>query len=232
MTFDDVRREVAALLEHELAPVTLLARTYEQAISAPRIGHLREAEIADRVAALSDELVATKALVGLGFAAARPTMAAGENYLFWLLRSANGVRRLALNLQPGDPDLYDYHGSEWFSGAEASGSPSIYGPYLDYSGAGLLVHTAAVPISIGGTFVGVAGGDLLADTVEEQLSRLLCSIDGDALVVTRDRVVLAETGSRWLPGERLTSHPTAEHWRSVAPIGDWTGWTIAAGPRF
>lgn len=230
MTFEDVRQQVAALVEHELAPVMALARAYEEAIPPERIGRLGEAEIADRVTALSDELATTEALVGLGFAAGRHTMAAGENYLFWLLKSSPGIRRLALNLQPGDPDQYDYHGSEWFSGAETQGTPSIYGPYLDYSGAGLLIHTAAVPISSGGTFVGVAGGDLLADTVEEQLSRLLRGIDGDALVVTRDRVVIAATGSRWLPGERLTAHPAAGRWASVATIGDWTGWTIAAGP--
>lgn len=230
MTFDDVRQQVADLVEHELAPVMTLARAYEGAIEPARIGHLAEAEIADKVAALSEELVATEALVGLGFAAGRRAMAAGENYLFWLVKSAGGVRRLALNLQPGDPDLYDYHASEWFSGAETLGTPSIYGPYLDYSGAGLLVHTAAVPISAGGTFVGVAGGDLLADTVEEQLSRLLRGVAGDALVVTRDRVVLAATGSRWLPGERLPAHPAAGGWRAVAPIADWTGWSIAADP--
>lgn len=230
MTFEDVRQQIAALVEHELAPVTTLARAYEEAIPPERIGRLGEAEIADRVTALTEELAETEALVGLGFAAGRRTMATGENYLFWLLKSARGIRRLALNLQPGDPDLYDYHGSEWFSGAETLGTPSIYGPYLDYSGAGLLIHTAAVPISSGGTFVGVAGGDLLADTVEEQLSRLLRGIDGDALVVTRDRVVIAATGSRWLPGERLTTHPAAGGWASVAPIAEWTGWTIAAGP--
>jgi hypothetical protein len=230
MTFEDVRQEVAALVEHELAPVTALARAYEETISPDRIGHLDEDEIAATVAALSEEFAATEALVGLGFAAGPSAMVAGVNCLFWLLKSAHGVRRLALNLQPGDPDQYDYHSSEWFSGAETLGTPSIYGPYLDYSGAGLLVHTAAVPISIGGTFVGVAGGDLLADTVELRLTRLLRGIDGDAVVVTRDRVVIAATGSRWLPGERLSAQPTPGRWSSVAPVGDWTGWTIAAGP--
>lgn len=230
MTFDDVRRQVAALVEHELAPVTTLARAYEEAIQPARIGHLGDAEIAEKVGALREELAATEALVGLGFAAGRGSMAAGDNYLYWLLKTGQGIRRLALNLQPDDPDLYDYHGSEWFTGAQTLRTPSIYGPYLDYSGAGLLIHTAAVPIISGDTFVGVAGGDLLADTVEEQLSRLLRGLHGDALILTRDRVVIAATGSRWLPGERLATHPVEAQWASVAPIGDWTGWTIAAGP--
>lgn len=238
--FEDVRREMAAFVERQLEPLdelastlrTLFGRTLSGRTLSGRteLGRVPESTLTTVLPELREGLLRSDALVGLGFAAEPGVMEDADSYLLWFQKDRQGVSRLALNIDASDPGFYDYHDTDWFAGARALRARSIYGPYLDYAGADQLIHTVAVPIEVGGTFVGVAAGDLGATAVEAGMLALIGRLSCDAVLATRDRVVVASTGSRWLPGERLPALPVAGEggWAIARPVTDWTGWVLAA----
>ncbi len=168
-------------------------------------------------------------IVGHGFIAAPGAVEGRQRYLLWLQRREGGARRLELNFDPDDVDVYDYLKMEWFTAARDRHVPVLFGPYLDYSGADLLVLTATVPVLASGVFLGVAGADLLMSDVETALVHELKHVEGDSVIVNADRTVVAASSPRWLPGERMKRHPTTERsaWAEIVPLAAWTGWLLA-----
>ena len=230
--FHDLRRSLTGFLDSQLAPMGDLARAVGEL--ADRAGvPLSEADLEPLRGTIVDALEASSFYVGHGYVAAPGAVHRRDRFLFWFQRRATGTSRLVLNLDPDDPDLYDYLDMEWYTRACERRAPSIYGPYLDYTGSDLLVLTAAVPVLTSSGVVGVAGADLQADLVERQLATLLRGAATEAVVVNDDRAVVATNSPRWLPGERLATHPTTapDAYGAVGSLGDWTGWVLAVAPR-
>ncbi|MCL2584449.1 MAG: cache domain-containing protein [Streptosporangiales bacterium] len=228
--FRQAREAVTRLLDDQLVPLTGLAERFAGLVPGESVGQVTEKRhLAGLLPGIEAALQASDLAAGLGFAAAPGVVEDRDHYLLWLQKHAGGVRRLSLNLAPGDPDLYDYHDTEWFSGAQRLGAPAAYGPYVDYAGADLLVVTIAVPVLAGGRFAGVAGTDLLAEALEHRLIQLLRPLPGDAVLVAPDRSVIAAGTPRWMPGERLAVHPARDAGRylAVETVNDWTGWVLA-----
>lgn len=218
-------------IDAELAPLHRLAEELRGLIEAAGGDPLPESALTPVVDPIKTSLARGVALVGLGYSAGRGILRDNDDYLLWFQKDAAGCRRLVLNLDADDVDFYDYHDTEWFSGARELGRPSIYGPYLDYAGSNRLVYTFAVPVVAQRGFVGVAGGDLDVAVVESRFADVMGQLDRPAVAMTRDRVVITEVRSPWMPGERVPLGALGDGgWRSCGSIGDWTGWRLVAGP--
>jgi hypothetical protein len=222
-------RAINAHLDEDLAPLRELAGELASVVDPSAIGKLLDADLAGLVPLMKRRLDAAAEFVGLGFAAAPRVMADQDHYLLWFQKRPTGIRRLKLNLAENDPDLYDYFDMEWFAEAERKQVPSVYGPYVDYAGADFLVLTLAVPVQIGGRFIGISGADLDPDVLERRLVLTLRTLPGDAVIVNADRSVLAAGSARWMPGERLAAHPgdVPDRWLATGALHPWTGWTLA-----
>lgn len=222
---------LAAYIDSEVAPLRRLAGRLATLIEAAGSHPMDEAGLAGAVDPIKTSLTQAADLVGLGYSAAPGVLRGHDNYLLWYQKNDTGCHRLVLNLDPDDADFYDYHDTEWFSGARELGEPAIYGPYLDYAGADRLVYTFAVPVVASGRFVGVAGADLDVAVVERRFADAIAHLDLPAAAITRDRVVIADTRAPWMPGERIPLHQFGEGgWMTAGPIGDWTGWRLVVGP--
>jgi hypothetical protein len=221
---------VVDYIERALSSLRRLAAELTVVADSAEAGVLDDASMGPIIDVIRESLAESQDLIGLGFSAERGVVDHNDNYLLWFQKSAStGSRRLVLNLDSEDSDFYNYHDTVWFSGARLSGQPSIYGPYLDYAGADRAVYTVAVPVLVAGRFAGVAGGDLDVEVVERRVGRILEHMSRPSAVVTRDRVVIAETGTGWMPGERLPEAEMQGSGRSRHALTDWSGWQLVMG---
>lgn len=228
--FERTRAAITGLLDRQLVPLAALAERIAGLVPAEAVGRVTEKKhLSGVLPSIEEDLTASDLAAGLGFAAAPGVIEGRDHYLLWLQKQDGGIRRLSLNLEASDPDLYDYHDTEWFTSARDLGAPAAYGPYVDYAGADLPVLTIALPVTVGGRFIGITGADLLADELEHRLVRLLRALPGDAVLAGPDRSVIAAGTPRWMPGERLAAHPERERdgYLAVGPVSGWTGWTLA-----
>lgn len=174
---------------------------------------------------------------GMGFIAAPFVVEGRERYLAWWQRRADDrVARLRLNFDPTSVDVYDYLQMDFYQLAQHGQVRVAYGPYVDYSGSDMYTITATVPVVADGTFLGVAGADLVVGEVERTLLTILRRIDRDAVVVNTERRVLAANTPRWFVGSRLPEMPKAsapsgaeetEEFVEVAEMPLGTGWVVA-----
>lgn len=229
--FQQVRHTIIDYLDSRLVPLGGTAGRLTELI-----GERLDADAAiteDVLAPLTPQIESVLAefqdFVGHGFVAAPGVVMGRERYLLWLQRRPTGVGRLNLNLNPDDPDVYDYLDMEWFTRARSVQAPAVYGPYIDYAGSDHLVLTEAVPVLWRDAFVGVIGADILADEVEGRLVQHLNAVPSAAIVVNADRSVVASNSARWMPGERLDTHPSRDRssYAGVGTLGDWAGWVLA-----
>jgi hypothetical protein len=224
------RDQVVDYIERALSSLRRLAAELAVLADSAGAGALDDASMAPIIDVITASLTESEDLIGLGFTAERGVVNRSDNYLLWFQKSASAAsRQLVLNLDSKDSDFYNYHDTVWFSGARVSGLPSIYGPYLDYAGADRAVYTVAVPVHVAGRFVGVAGGDLDVEVVERRVGRILAQMSRPSAVVTRDRVVIAESGTGWMPGERVPEAETQGGGRSRHALTDWSGWQLVMG---
>ncbi|MGK2854410.1 MAG: hypothetical protein ACSLE3_10000, partial [Microbacteriaceae bacterium] len=85
-----------------------------------------------------------------------------------------------------------------------------------------------IPVIADGTFLGVAGADLVVGDVERRLIEVLRHSDEDAVVVNTERRVIAANTPRWLVGSRLDAVPMiGETYADVAELPLGTGWSVA-----
>jgi len=175
--------------------------------------HLRDSELA----------------IGHGFIAAPEVVDGLERYMLWLQRDGELIKRLRLNFDTSDLDAYDYVHMDWYTKPARQRGAALTGPYLDYAGAGRLVITVAAPVFVETRFVGVVGTDLLAEQLEAHITRRLRSVDAEVLLVNDDRSVVATNSPRWMPGERLHTHPGHDggNYAAVVALDAWTGWSLA-----
>ena len=174
----------------------------------------------------------------MGFVAAPFVVDGRERYMAWWQRINDRATRLRLNFDPTSIDVYDYLQMDWYRLAQRGQARVAYGPYVDYSGSDMYTLTVAIPIVVDGTFLGLAGADLVVGEVEHRLLEVLRQTTADAVVVSAERRVIAANTPRWIVGSRLAAMPSAGPasdpiaFREVAemPLGPAGPWR-SPGPR-
>lgn len=112
---------------------------------------------------------------------------------WWFKKSINSDNQ-KLDLDQATQQYLDFRTFDWFSDSKSSKATYIHGPYVDYICNTSYTLTAAHPIFIGNTFVGVAVIDLLVSTLEELLNDCFRKLKHDLLITnTEGRVILSNT---------------------------------------
>lgn len=208
-----------------------LHRIRDAVLTAATDGDVPLTEVALRpVRALVEPwLDGSTAAQGHGFIAA-PGMVDGlERYLYWF-QVGDPPRRLRLNFDPQDVNVYDYLEMDWYCLAEQHRRAVCHGPWVDYTGSDQFVLTTAVPVERGGRFLGVAGGDLLVTRLEAALVPRLRRVAVETVLVNAERQVVMSNAARWIPGDRLHVHPldAPEEFAAVAEVVPEARWAMAA----
>lgn len=235
MTAGGDAQALARLASQCLEPVfALLDRIAEEVLgSCPPRAALSEAHLSGLQRLLVGLLDEEPAVWGMGFVAAPAVVDGRERYMAWWQRYGGRVARLRLNFDPTSIDVYDYLQMDWYQLAQRGQARVAYGPYVDYSGSDMYTITATVPVVADGSFLGVAGADLVVGEVEHRLLGVLRGAGADALIVSTERRVIAANTPRWLVGSRLPALPTAGPqavpgvFREVADLPLGTGWVLA-----
>lgn len=223
---------VAALVEPVFSSLEALAAEVI-ACRGDRPGPCSEKSLTRLEQVIAPRLATHPSLAGMGYVAAPGAVAGHERYLLWWQRAGDELARLRLNFDTTSVDVYDYLQMEWFQEARAGGRRNAFGPYVDYSGSGMYVVTASVPVVAGGVFVGVAGADILMTSLERHLIAILRTRGTEAVVVNRERRVLAANTPSWVVGSRLPEAPTPGkgEFVDVVEVAGGPGWFVAATPR-
>jgi len=139
---------------------------------------------------------------GAGFIAAMDLLADAPSHLAWW--QGNDRRKLVFPAQSVKQAI-DYRELEWFRVPSTTGAAHVAGPYVDYLCSDEYTMTAAAPVVVDGTFVGVAGLDVLVDTVERRLTPSLRALGRPILLVNGVGRVLVSTDPRFASGDVVRS---------------------------
>lgn len=215
--------------ERHQQPYDLLDRVAEEVVrSRPTTGALSETHFAALQRLLAEMLATESGVWGMGFVAAPFVIDGRERYMAWWQRNHDRVARLQLNFDPHSIDVYDYLQMDWYQMAQRGHRRVAYGPYVDYSGSDMYTVTATVPVVADGTFLGVAGADLVVGDIERRLIEVLRRTRDDAVVVNTERRVIAANTPRWFVGTRLPVAPArGDTFSDVVDLPVGTGWTVA-----
>lgn len=166
-----------------------------------------------------------------GFVLAEGTLADRARHLDWWHRtSTDRYEFLVLNLDPGTIDCYDYYSMEWFDAAVSEHRRFVSGPLIDLPCADVYIMTFSSPIIVDGRLLGVAGADVSVALFESRIMPPLRTLAVDALLVNRERRVIASNVAKFTTGEKLPTRPgTDDTWRSVRPVTDDLGWLLSIG---
>lgn len=169
-------------------------------------------------------------LIGVGFVAARDALVNATWHMAWW----QGSTRERLLLMAMESAGETYSRREWFTVPMESGRGHITGPYVDFLCTDEYTVTFTVPVESGGVRVGVAGADILVESLEDLLMERLRAIGPNATLVNRSgRVVLSSdpqlaAGLLLAPGWQNVSdrqltvagNPTGSVLMSVSRCGD------------
>lgn len=146
------------------------------------------------------------------FLAAESVEAGGRAFEWWFrCRNSDAMERLDADRTPGSHRYYDYEKLPFFSTAASTGEQTLWGPYVDYLGFEEYVLTIAAPISVHGSFIGVAGCDIRIKDLEPLLMPNLRAVSRDAaLINASNRVILGNSGT-YLVGERIKPGAPGQH---------------------
>jgi hypothetical protein len=229
--FAEVTQEVVTVFEHHFARTRRLA---ELVVALAASGPLTESRLPSLRGEVAGWLTGTDAAVGYGFIAAPDVVEGWQRYLCWFQLGERGVRRLQLNLDPEDVNIYDYLDMDWFSKSRDERRPVVYGPWVDYMGSQQFVLTCTVPVVHDDTFLGIAGADLVVSRLETELIPVLKRIDADVVLVNENRQLVMSNSARWIPGGRLRVHPLRDgtgDFVATAELVSGTGLALAVAPN-
>ncbi|EPR77507.1 hypothetical protein ADILRU_0206 [Leifsonia rubra CMS 76R] len=183
------RGPIAALdVSAEELSAELAATQHRGALSSQRLDALLEPH-AERILALPDTQI-----YGAGFIAAIGLLTDERNHLSWW--QGEEPRKLLLAAQSVNKERIDYSELEWFRVPMETGRGHVAGPYVDYLCSDEYTITVAAPVNIDGEFVGVAGLDLLIDSVERRLLPQLAELGDNVTVINSvGRVVISTNPS-------------------------------------
>lgn len=205
------------------------------AILTNRTQHLCSAAMKSRerptradLSRLGDELrgcLATpdRVVDGIGIATVPGYLADSEFWLeWWRIDARNALEFVSHSLNPQHDGFYDYAARPWFAAPVAAKSAMVTGPYVDAGGTNTYTMTAAVPIELNGSVVGVAGGDIHVSYFETLLagSHLLSK----PVLVNADRRVIASASADYIPGELVPEAVASGALRAQVSIGE--GWHV------
>jgi len=201
------------------APISSLEETATQLgtelAAAGKLGPLSSQQL--------DALVEPHALVtvalpditiyGAGFIAAVGLLTDERNHLSWW--QGDDPKRLLLAAQSVNKEHIDYSELEWFRVPMETGRGHVAGPYVDYLCSDEYTITIAAPVHIDGTFVGVAGLDLLIDSVERQLLPKLAELGDKVTLVNSVGRVVISTDPRHATGDAVRGGALADLTRTA-----------------
>lgn len=147
-------------------------------------------------------------IYGAGFIAAVGLLTDERNHLSWW--QGDDPKRLLLAAQSVNKEHIDYSELEWFRVPMETGRGHVAGPYVDYLCSDEYTITIAAPVHIDGTFVGVAGLDLLIDSVERQLLPKLAELGEKVTIVNSVGRVVISTDARHATGDAVRGGALAE----------------------
>ncbi|MDP9028180.1 MAG: cache domain-containing protein, partial [Actinomycetota bacterium] len=160
-------------------------------------GSERESSVRDRLEHINSELIRalsahSRAACGLGLVLAPGLVDGCARWLQWYWKSpGRPPTRLRANLDPNDPDFYDYTLAPWYRRPFDTDEPAITGPYVDFICSNEYVFTLAVPISARGRYVGIAGADVRAAHIERLLTPALSAAPMPTVVASREGRIIA-----------------------------------------
>lgn len=149
---------------------------------------------------------------GAGFIAAVDLLSGARNHLSWWQGDDRG--KLVLAAQSVNKELIDYSDFEWFRVPMMTGAPHVAGPHVDYLCSDEYTITVAAPVYIDGDFVGVAGLDMLIDSVERQLLPRLSALDAPVTLVNGVGRVVLSSDAGHTTGDAVRGGRLAELQRS------------------
>lgn len=193
---------VAAYFAAHLPRLVAHAAAMAETIGAHDRGALTASRIDDLIEPHAFDLLdhPDEPVYGAGFIAAADLLADAPSHLAWWQGADR--RRLVFPAQSVKQAI-DYRDLEWFRVPAATGSPHVAGPYVDYLCSDEYTMTAAAPVVVDGRFIGVAGLDVLVDTVERRLTPPLRALGVPLLLVNGVGRVLVSTDSRFSAGDVL-----------------------------
>jgi hypothetical protein len=150
-------------------------------------------------------------LAGAGFVAETGVLQDAPYWLEWWTADpevgAQSCRRLAADTDPTSVGFRDYTELPWFVMPRATGRPHVTGPYVDYVCTDQHTLTVTQPVTVDGVFLGVAGVDVLAATVERVLRDRLDTASGVLVVVNRVGRVVASSDPEHVVGDLVRGLP-------------------------
>lgn len=150
----------------------------------------------------------TVPVYGAGFIAAIDLLADARNHLAWWQGADR--RQLVLASQSVNKEHIDYSELEWFRVPLTTGLPHVAGPYVDYLCSDEYTITLAVPVRLGEEFAGVAGLDILIDSVERDLVPRLRTLGSEVTLVNGVGRVIVSTDPQWATGDSVRGSRLAE----------------------
>jgi hypothetical protein len=142
--------------------------------------------------------------VGMGLVVApRPERGLPLRLHWWQVDQGEELRALTPDLRPESVGFYDYATSEWFAVPERTGNRHVVGPYVDVHGTGRYILTFTEPITVDGTFLGVAGADVSVTRFEAHLLAVLGMPEHPVLLLSDEGRVVLSTSAEWVVGSRL-----------------------------
>jgi len=160
-------------------------------------------------------------LAGAGFVAETGMLHDAPYWLEWWTADpevgAQSCRRLAADTDPSSVGFRDYTELPWFVTPRETGLVHVTGPYVDYVCTDQHTLTVTQPVVVDGVFLGVAGVDVLAATVERLLRERLDTASGVLVVVNRVGRVVASSDPEHVVGDLVRGLPDDEWFTGRRP---------------
>lgn len=225
---------VGDLLDPLYVSLEALAAEIVRCRRAAGAGGFTERSLASFENVVAARLAVHPAMAGAGYLAEPGIITGQDRYLLWWQRAGDDeLARLRLNFDASSVDIYDYLQMEFFQLARDGGARNAFGPHVDYSGSGLYVLTATVPVLAEGVFLGAAGADISMSLLERELVAVLRTGAAESVVVNAERRVIAANSPDWVVGSRLSGQPVAGDgsFVEVASVPRGPGWLVAVTDR-
>jgi len=233
-TIEEAARRVTTALERVFFSLDQVAGAFEDLARdvRSRDAPLRATELGRLEPAICRQLDALPAIHGAGVVTAEGLLADQQRFLEWWRRGPTTFERFFLNVDPAVDGFYDYVDMEWYRGPHVEGRRVVAGPYIDYRCADVYVLTFTRPVLFEGAFLGIAGADVPLALFESELVPALRRLIPDAVLVNRERRVVAASRARWTIGAKLKAMPApGEDWLAVEPVTGDLGWVLAVARR-
>ncbi|MET9438356.1 cache domain-containing protein [Streptomyces sp. NPDC006551] len=202
---DTLEGVFAAVAETRAATAALLASVADRDKPSPA-----SADLAALRPGLHGRLADQELVSGIGFVAAPGLLADVPAWLEWWQRGPEGsVRPLLLDLDPEHSAYSDYTHWDWYALPRETGQRAVAGPYVDYLCSDEYSLTLSAPVTVGGTFVGVAAADVYLRHFEAAVMPVLQRLPGPARLVNARGRVAASTDPAHLAGSLTKGHDFA-----------------------